>query len=258
MGMTYWRKLPRVVGMLAGAMPACKLLPRPAQPKTHRRPAPRARRVPLAPSQKKSKKSKKVRGQKAIDATRTKQIQQALIEQKYMQGEPSGKWDDTTQAALRKYQADHGWQSKTVPDSRALIKLGLGPSKEGLLNPETAMTSASEHPATSAKPTEAEASGKARRARQSHFSLFINFLRVWEGKGEFRLPLLRLDCLPRARLRFRVRRSRQQRRVQQKDWGRGALGRGRRTPVRGPHCVPEANAQCAGYVFPTRRLGLRL
>jgi len=112
-------------------------------------------------SKKKSKKSKKVRGQKAIDATRTKQIQQALIEQKYMQGEPSGKWDDTTQAALRKYQADHGWQSKTVPDSRALIKLGLGPSKEGLLNPETAMTSASEHPATSAKPTEAEASGKS-------------------------------------------------------------------------------------------------
>ena len=28
-------------------------------------------------------------------------IQQALIEQKYMQGEPSGKWDDSTQAALR-------------------------------------------------------------------------------------------------------------------------------------------------------------
>jgi len=27
-----------------------------------------------------------------------------------------------------KYQADHGWQSKVIPDSRALIKLGLGPN----------------------------------------------------------------------------------------------------------------------------------
>jgi hypothetical protein len=83
-----------------------------------------------------------------------------LIEQHYMQGEPSGRWDDATQSALRKYQADHGWQSKTVPDSRALIKLGLGPSKEGLLNPETAMTSAGEHPATSAKPSEPAPAGK--------------------------------------------------------------------------------------------------
>lgn len=96
---------------------------------------------------KKSKKSK--RGQQAIDSTRAREIQQALIEQHYMNGEPSGKWDDATQTALRKFQADNGWQSKTVPDSRALIKLGLGPSKEGLLNPETAMTSPMDHPKTS-------------------------------------------------------------------------------------------------------------
>lgn len=102
---------------------------------------------------KKSKKSK--RGQQAIDTSRTREIQQALIEQHYMDGEPSGKWDDTTQAALRKYQGDHGWQTKTVPDSRALIGLGLGPSKEGLLNPETAMTSPVEHP-KSAEPAPAE------------------------------------------------------------------------------------------------------
>ncbi len=40
-----------------------------------------------------------------------------------------------------KYQADNGWQSKTTPDARALIKLGLGPDTEHLLNPESAMTS---------------------------------------------------------------------------------------------------------------------
>jgi hypothetical protein len=86
-------------------------------------------------------KSSKSRGQKAIDAERTQQIQQALIREHYMEGKPSGKWDDATQAALRRYQAAQGWQSKTVPDSRALIKLGLGPSPDRLLNPESAMTS---------------------------------------------------------------------------------------------------------------------
>jgi peptidoglycan hydrolase-like protein with peptidoglycan-binding domain len=85
-------------------------------------------------------KSKKKRGQQAIDSERALEIQQALIKQHYMQGEPTGHWDASTEAALRKFQGDQGWQTKTVPDSRALIKLGLGPSKDGLLNPESAMT----------------------------------------------------------------------------------------------------------------------
>jgi hypothetical protein len=87
-------------------------------------------------------KSSKTRGQKAIESERAQQIQEALIREHYMSGEPTGKWDDATQAALRRYQADQGWQSKSVPDSRALIKLGLGPSHDLLLNPETAMTTA--------------------------------------------------------------------------------------------------------------------
>lgn len=44
---------------------------------------------------------------------------------------------------MQRYQADHGWQSKTTPDARALIKLGLGPSHDHLLNPESAMTGTS-------------------------------------------------------------------------------------------------------------------
>jgi hypothetical protein len=83
---------------------------------------------------------KRKRGQAAIDSPRAQQIQEALIRQHYMDGEPSGTWDVATQDAMRRYQADQGWQAKTVPDSRALIKLGLGPSKDGLLNPESAMT----------------------------------------------------------------------------------------------------------------------
>lgn len=86
------------------------------------------------------KKTPKKRGQQAIDATRAREIQTALIREHYMQGEPSGTWDADTQAAMQRYQADQGWQSKTTPDSRALIKLGLGPSHDHLLNPESAMT----------------------------------------------------------------------------------------------------------------------
>ena len=60
----------------------------------------------------------------------------------YLRGTPSGKWDDATQVAMQRYQAANGWQTKTVPDARALIKLGLGPNHDHLLNPESAMTTA--------------------------------------------------------------------------------------------------------------------
>ena len=86
-----------------------------------------------------NKRSRKPRGQQAIDDQRAKEIQDALLREHYLNGEPSGSWDAATQAAMRKYQADQGWQSKVIPDSRALIRLGLGPSRVHLLNPESAM-----------------------------------------------------------------------------------------------------------------------
>ena len=46
--------------------------------------------------------------------------------------------DDRTKAALAKLQADNGWQTKIVPDSRALIKLGLGPDQSNIINPDSA------------------------------------------------------------------------------------------------------------------------
>ena len=103
------------------------------------------------------KRTPKKRGQAAIDSTRARQIQTALIREHYMQGQPSGTWDAATQAAMHRYQADQGWQSKQIPDSRALIKLGLGPSHDHLLNPESAMTTttapAAANPKAAAKPT---------------------------------------------------------------------------------------------------------
>jgi len=73
------------------------------------------------------KTSWKRHGQQGIQPDRAREIQQALIREHYLGGDPTGKWDTLTQAAMSQYQADNGWQTKVVPDSRALIKLGLGP-----------------------------------------------------------------------------------------------------------------------------------
>jgi hypothetical protein len=93
-----------------------------------------------------SRRKTRVRGQQKIDGGRATAIQEALIREHYLTGQPTGTWNDASEEAMRKYQADHGWQSKTVPDSRALISLGLGPSKDHLLNPESAMTTVPDAP----------------------------------------------------------------------------------------------------------------
>ena len=72
----------------------------------------------------------KKHGQHEIDADRARDIQEALIRQHYMTGTASGVWDNDTKAAMAKFQKDQGWQAKRIPDARALIKLGLGPTHE--------------------------------------------------------------------------------------------------------------------------------
>jgi peptidoglycan hydrolase-like protein with peptidoglycan-binding domain len=67
-------------------------------------------------------------GQRTIEDDRATQIQAALIKAGYLSGTPTGHWDTQSEAAMGKLQADNGWQTKLVPDSRALIKLGLGPA----------------------------------------------------------------------------------------------------------------------------------
>ena len=99
--------------------------------------------VKTASSKSKKKKSGKAtaHGQRGIDTDRTRQIQEALIREHYLSGEPTGQWDQSTKDALTKYQEANGWQTKSLPDARALIKLGLGPDKSSLLNPDTAVMS---------------------------------------------------------------------------------------------------------------------
>lgn len=82
--------------------------------------------------------SPRIRGQQAIEPERVMQIQDALIRVHYLSGEATGKWDPTTIAAMQKFQADQGWQTRLMPDSRALEKLGLGPDYSTAINAKTA------------------------------------------------------------------------------------------------------------------------
>lgn len=68
-------------------------------------------------------------GQRSIEDSRASEIQNALAGAGYLPGQPSGHWDAATESAMQHYQADNGWQTRLMPDSRAIIKLGLGPKQ---------------------------------------------------------------------------------------------------------------------------------
>src|ERR1700730_17608783 len=99
-----------------------------------------ARRGPTSPKlfHKRSKSAAKLAAQRGIDDTRATQIQTSLIKSGYLSGEASGHWDAGTQAAMQKFQSDNGWQTTLIPDSRAIIKLGLGPAQDSGQNSSAA------------------------------------------------------------------------------------------------------------------------
>ena len=102
-----------------------------------------ARRGPTSPKLfNKHSKAPKPAAQRAIDDTRAAQIQASLIKSGYLTGEASGHWDAGTEAAMQKFQSDNGWQTKLIPDSRAIIKLGLGPAQDSGQSASAAATSA--------------------------------------------------------------------------------------------------------------------
>jgi peptidoglycan hydrolase-like protein with peptidoglycan-binding domain len=106
--------------LLTTALILATTLPAMAMPRAHRGPTSHlfGRRAP---------KTVKPASQRGIAPERATQIQTALIKSGYMSGAPSGTWDNETQTAMQKFQNDNGWQTKLIPDSRAIIKLGLGP-----------------------------------------------------------------------------------------------------------------------------------
>jgi hypothetical protein len=95
----------------------------------------------------------RLHGQQSIQPERATEIQQALIREHYLSKEADGVWDSETEAAMLKYQADQGWQTRLVPDSRAIKKLGLGPDYSNAINARSGNFSAPVTPAAQTAPS---------------------------------------------------------------------------------------------------------
>ena len=88
-----------------------------------------------------SKKSRRrERGQKAPTPDRISEIQEALAKNGSYTGTPNGKWDDSTEEALRKFQEAHGLNPTGKLDARSLQQLGLGSPITGVAPPSPSNT----------------------------------------------------------------------------------------------------------------------
>lgn len=74
-------------------------------------------------------------GQKAPAAARVTEIQTALAKDGSYAGIPTGKWDEGTTAAMRKFQSTHGLNATGRLDAPTLQRLGLGSQTAGMAAP---------------------------------------------------------------------------------------------------------------------------
>jgi peptidoglycan hydrolase-like protein with peptidoglycan-binding domain len=86
-------------------------------------------------TKKTSARKKKDKGQAAPTSDRITEIQQALAKDGSYSAAPSGKWDDNTVDAMRKFQTTHALNPSGKLDARTLEKLGLGSTTAGVAEP---------------------------------------------------------------------------------------------------------------------------
>jgi Putative peptidoglycan binding domain len=84
---------------------------------------------------KKTSRKKKDKGQTAPTSDRITEIQQALAKDGSYSAAPSGKWDDTTVGAMKKFQTTHALNPSGKLDALTLEKLGLGSTTAGVAEP---------------------------------------------------------------------------------------------------------------------------
>ena len=90
-------------------------------------------------SSKKSRHSRREPTQKAPTPERISEIQSSLARGGYYQGEPNGKWDSNTVAAMQKFQSANGLDPSGKLDATSLQKLGLGSGIAGVSAPKQPM-----------------------------------------------------------------------------------------------------------------------
>jgi hypothetical protein len=115
----------RILSILSTAVLLCATLPAAASPRHGMRTVANIRHA-MSHSHRATHATIRHEG---MDPERATEIQQALITKGYLSGQPSGVWDGQSAAAMQRLQGDNGWQTRITPDSRALIKLGLGPQQ---------------------------------------------------------------------------------------------------------------------------------
>lgn len=63
--------------------------------------------------------------QTRIETERIKEIQNALIRERLLEGPATGKWDKPTEQAMSAYQKQNAFRVTGKPDAKSLKKLGL-------------------------------------------------------------------------------------------------------------------------------------
>jgi murein L,D-transpeptidase YcbB/YkuD len=77
----------------------------------------------------------RIRGQAAPTSDRISEIQAALVKAGAYSGDPSGKWDDSSISAMKKFQQENGLEPSGKLDALTLQKLGLGSDIAGRAAP---------------------------------------------------------------------------------------------------------------------------
>ena len=94
-------------------------------------------------SRRRSTRTVRARGQQQPTSDRYREIQQALRDAGHLDQEPTGKWDDATVDAMKRFQKAHSLQPSGKINAISLIALGLGPKRgpapgvESVLNAQT-------------------------------------------------------------------------------------------------------------------------
>jgi hypothetical protein len=119
-----------------------------------------------------SKSSGRQRGQTVPTPARITEIQEALAKNGTLNATPSGKWDDSTTEAMRRFQAAHGLNPSGKLDARSLNELGLGSATAGVAPPapSSVHTSASAVPPPH-PPVRVTSSGKPQSSVQFSISV---------------------------------------------------------------------------------------
>jgi len=103
-------------------------------------------------SAKAHKKRTRTRGPLAPEPARIREIQEALAREGFYQGEPTGKWDDASVAAMKQFQEAKGLPTTGKLEALSLQKLGLGSPVAGLAPPAPRPTAAADPPPGQVKP----------------------------------------------------------------------------------------------------------